>query len=140
MNQTIKQSRYAYQKVAPKDQRTSACGIVFDSKTELQRWEVLRLYERGGLIRNLSRQVKHELRLPDGSPIMAGKVCAYYTPDFEYEEKTDIVGGGFVWHPIIEDVKGYPDERSKFRIRVFEALNACRVRIVKKSKGNWIYD
>lgn len=125
----MKLSRYQYAKRAPKEGRTGPDGFVYDSRTEMLRGIDLQLMERGGLIKGLQRQPQFNLQMMDVC-IMAGNRVAVYTPDFLYWEN-DI--------RIIEDVKGYPDEHSKFRIRVFEALYGEKVRIVKKIKGiGWV--
>jgi hypothetical protein len=144
----MKKSRYEYQKVAPAALRTSRDGILFHSKTEKDRYEYLRLLQMAKEIRNLKTQVPYALS--SGSIcVMAGDKPAKYTADFVYEEKMpveevrrpvafQITGGdpesGY-WVQVIEDVKGYPDENSRLRIRVFEALHGVRVRIVKRVKG-----
>jgi hypothetical protein len=133
---------------APKINRTSRDGDVFDSKTELMRWENLRQRERGGLIRNLQRQVKFPL------VINAAKV-GDYTADFVYEEKitaaeaakpvpmvikgSDSAGGKVThyWIEIIEDVKGFFDKASKFRIAVFNAVYGKKVTMVSLKHNRW---
>lgn len=138
-------SWYQHSKVAPKAERTGQDGFVYDSKTEYQRYCYLNLMARAGEITNLERQVKYELYARGAGGIgeamfddkrfavMVGPNCdkiAVYTPDFVYHDK---------WgKQIIEDVKGYRDEASKFRIRVFEALYGVKVTIVKKSGKNWV--
>lgn len=128
------QSWHQYSKRAPKEARTGRDGFVYDSKTEMDRYEYLNLLARAGEIRDLQRQVEFALSTPGGIRVMAGEKVARYTPDFCYKEK--IAGE---WFDVIEDVKGYPDENSKLRIRVFEALYGVRVNIVKKVKGKgWV--
>ncbi len=126
----MRKSRYEYQKVAPAALRTSRDGILFHSKTEKDRYEYLRLLQMAKEIRNLERQVVFPLSTPSGIKVMAGDKVARYTPDFCYQE--NIAGE---WFDVIEDVKGYPDENSKLRIRVFEALHGRKVTIVKRVKG-----
>lgn len=128
----MKQSWHQYSKRAPKHARTGPDGFVYDSKTEMDRGIELKLLERAGEITDLQRQVKFPLSRGGDDPIvvMAGKNPAKYTPDFVYRENGQLV---------IEDVKGYPDENSKLRIRVFEALTGHKVRIIKKVKGQgWV--
>lgn len=67
----------------------------FPSLTELRRWEALKLAQRAGLIRNLSRQKSYEL-VVDG--VFVGK----YVSDHEYEEMRP--DGS--WLAVVEDVKG----------------------------------
>lgn len=126
----MKQSYNAHRRVAPKIARTGPDGFVYDSKAEYQRWAYLDLMQRGGLISDLQRQVKFELKSGD-TKVMTRRGIAKYTPDFVYMENGQRV---------IEDVKGYRDENSKFRIRVFEALYKCKVAIVMKKGNSWIVE
>lgn len=146
----MKKSWHQHSQVAPKEERTGPDGFVYDSKTEYQRYCYLKLLERAGEIRNLRRQPKFELVFGCGSDqtaVMVGKnrtKTAVYTPDFCYEKKecyksNNLETGVILWPQVIEDVKGYSDENSKFRIRVFEAAHQCNVTIVKKKRGGqWI--
>lgn len=138
----MKQSWHAHRRVAPASERTSRDGILFHSKTELRRWEYLRLLEKAGEIRKLRRQVKYKLSFilneREDITVKAGNKIAQYTADFVYEERTK--APDYQWREIIEDVKGYRDESSKFRIRVFEAFYFCRVRIVKLNRNLWMVE
>jgi hypothetical protein len=143
----MKQSRYAYAKRAPVPARTGPDDFVYDSRTEMLRGLDLQLLQRGGVIRNLERQVKFPLEYRcscGGITVMAGNRPAHYTADFVYEEKTMIKepeGGvtGPVWVRVVEDVKGYADETSKLRVRVFEAVTGQKVTIMKKIRGvGWV--
>ena len=72
-------------------------GIVHDSKKEAERWSELKLMERAGVISNLRRQVKYELR---PSQYINGKCverAVYYIADFVYMENGKLV---------VEDTKG----------------------------------
>ncbi len=125
----MKNSRYQYQKIAPVHARTGINGRVFHSKTEKDRFEYLRLLAMANEITDLECQVKFTLERGD-IKIMAGNRVAHYTADFVYTEKGTRV---------VEDVKGYPDEQSRLRIRVFEALHGQKVNILKRERGNgWI--
>jgi len=120
---------------APKEQRTGPDGFVYDSKTEMVRGCYLQQLERIGEISELERQRVYKLECSRGlgcDPItvIAGKKIAIYKPDFVYKDKSGII--------IIEDVKGYRDEASKFRIRVFEAFYDKKVIIIRKSGARWI--
>lgn len=111
-------------KRTPKAARTDRDGVVHDSKSEMQRWEQLKLWLLAGEISNLRRQVRHELRLPDGTPIKSPKGRVYsYTSDFEYTRNGE---------HIIEDHKGYWDKFSQFKISVFQAITGKKVTISKK--------
>lgn len=127
-----KQSWHQHSKVAPKAERTGHDGFVYDSKTEYQRYCYLNLLAKAGEIKDLRRQVKYPLQTKTTPPIIikTANGVGQYTPDFVY---VDAAG-----NEIIEDVKGYRDEASKFRIRVFEALYSKKVTIVKKKGKAWI--
>lgn len=100
----------------------------------MHRWMQLKIMEHTGLVRNLQRQVKHELILPNGQPILSetGRVC-FYTSDFEYERVLGTFpteeGGLFAVEHIIEDVKGHVDPLSRFRIAVFTAISRKTVHL-----------
>lgn len=129
----MKQSRYAYAKRAPVAARTGPDGFVYDSRTEMLRGLDLILLQRAGEISDLQRQVRFPLEFKcscGGITVMAGKRVMHYTADFVYTEKGIRV---------VEDCKGYADETSKLRIRVFEALHGQKVTIMKKIKGvGWV--
>lgn len=133
----MKNSRYQYAKRAPKEARTGADGHVYDSRTEMLRGQDLQLLARAGEISDLQRQVKFplEYRCSCGSiTVMAGSRPAHYTPDFVYTDKRTGLR-------MVEDVKGYPDEQAKLRIRVFEALYGQKVTIMRKVKGvGWVQE
>lgn len=74
-------------------------GQIFDSKKEANRYKELRLLEKAGVIKNLSRQVKFVL-IPsqrDENGKVVERECSYKA-DFTYEEGIKTV---------VEDVKGY---------------------------------
>ena len=124
-----KQSWHSNFKRAPKEQRTGPDGFVYDSKTEMQRSHYLQMLERVGEISDFKRQPVYQLS-SGAITIMAGNRIAIYTPDFIYKDKDGC--------EIIEDVKGYRDEASKFRIRVFEAFYGVNVRIIRKRGNRWV--
>lgn len=81
------------------NQKITVNGQVFDSKKEANRYKELRLLEKAGAIKNLSRQVKFVL-IPsqrDESGKLIERECSYKA-DFTYEEGIKTV---------VEDVKGY---------------------------------
>ena len=105
---------------ASKTARTTDDGIVFDSAGERSRWHQLQLMERSGAIRELRRQVKFDLVLPDGRPIKIksrgfpnGRRCAYHA-DFVYTTSTGEV--------MVEEYKGHDDPCSRLRRAVVEAI------------------
>lgn len=130
----MKKSWHEHRKLAPKEQRTSHDGIVFHSKTELRRWEYLKLLQKAGEISGLERQVKFEFSIQVRENvvinIMAGNKIACYTADFKYRDKSG--------KEIYEDVKAYRDETSKFRIRVAEGLHRIKITIVMLKSNRWV--
>lgn len=83
-------------------------GKTFDSKKEFQRWQELRLLERGGKIENLQRQVPFELVPAMREPPTIGprggvkqgrtiEKAVTYVADFVYEQDGKTV---------VEDTKG----------------------------------
>jgi hypothetical protein len=78
--------------------KTKVRGIRFDSKKEAERFLELKMLERGGVIRNLERQVHFTLidahRRKDGT---LERRCEYVA-DFVYEEENG--------EKVVEDVKG----------------------------------
>lgn len=120
----MKKSWHQNFKRASKESRTYK-GITFHSLKELTVYKKLELLEMAGEIKNLRRQVPHELILPDGTPIYTPKKrYAKYTSDFEYY---DVRSG----ENVIADVKGYEDKTSALRISVFEAISKNKVKIIK---------
>lgn len=106
---------------SPKDARTIA-GVTFDSKAEMKRWLVLSDLLEKGEIKNLQRQIKYPLILPDGTPIKIGNRQSSYIADFVYDENGQ---------QVIEDVKGFFTPAAKIKIAVFEAIYKVKVRITK---------
>lgn len=129
----MKNSWHQYSKRAPVPERTGPDGFVYDSKTEMRRGLDLQLLQKAGEISDLQRQVKFPLEYScscGAITVMAGKRPAQYTADFVYTENGKRV---------IEDCKGYADETSKLRIRVFEALYGEKVVIMKyMRKVGWV--
>ena len=70
--------------------KTEVDGIVFHSKKEASRYQVLKLLQRSGMIEDLTLQPKFNVVINDQ------KICSY-SADFQYKEKGLIV---------VEDVKG----------------------------------
>jgi hypothetical protein len=106
--------------------RSGADGTVFDSAGERERWEQLQFLEETGAIRDLRRQPKFDLVLPDGTPIRTrtarrpnGRRCSY-TADYSY---IDGVSGVL----IVEDYKGFDLPVAKLRRAVAEAIYGFRV-------------
>lgn len=94
-----------------KNIKTEINGIAFDSRREANRYTVLAMMEKAGIISNLRRQVRFELlptqyetyeryskngkRLADGKKVVERSVS--YIADFVYDDRGKTV---------VEDVKG----------------------------------
>ena len=106
------------QKRSPRVQstRTQVDGITFQSAREARRYEELRLLERAGEIRDLQRQVRHELA---PSVLLRGarrrSPGVDYVADFTY---VDMRTG----RKVIEDVKGHRTEVYKLKRHLMKAL------------------
>lgn len=83
-------------------------GIRFDSQREMARYAALRLLEKGGMIRDLRRQVRIPLHGRDGPLRFPSKRTAVYVADFVY---FDIPKGV----EVIEDSKGF--ETAEFKLK-----------------------
>lgn len=90
--------------------RTIRDGIQFDSKKEADRYTALRLLEANGEIRAFRLKPLYRMEVN-------GVLICKYTPDFVYEECRK-----GVWTEVVEDVKGYPNERWPMKRKLFKAL------------------
>lgn len=88
-------------------------GIRFDSKAEAKQWEFLRLLERAGLIRDLSRQVRFRL---DFNGI---RICDYVA-DFCY---FDLKLG----RNVVEDVKGLKTPAYRIKAKLMLACHGITI-------------
>lgn len=68
-------------------------GVLWHSKAEYRRWQLLKALESADNVRNLRRQVSFSL------DVNGDKICRYVA-DFTYDECHD-----GVWVPVVEDVK-----------------------------------
>lgn len=84
----------------------------FDSKKEARRYEELKLLEKAGQIADLQTQVKFDLDVN-------GIRIATYKADFVYRE------GG---KRVVEDVKGYPNDRWPMKKKLMRAIHGIEVR------------
>jgi len=117
----------------PKEDRTSADGIVHSSVSQMARWNELRLLQQGGHIRNLKREVTFPFVIKgqpgeDDRPVRTagGKQIMKYIADFVYERKT-MTPDGAQWSEVIEEHKGFMAEDAILKLRFFEALYDKRV-------------
>lgn len=119
---------WAHQRtIKPKEERTSADGIVHDSASEMRRWLQLRLLESQGVVRNLQRQIKFDM-IVNNRPIRtpSGRVKTY-TLDFMYERQNE----AGEWVTIYNEHKGYMLPLDAFKIAVFEAMLGVEVLVTK---------
>lgn len=77
--------------------KTEVDGITFDSRREAKRWQELKMMEKAGAIKLLTRQVRYTLIPAQERDDGATERGVYYVADFEYSQ-----GMGRV----IEDAKG----------------------------------
>lgn len=119
---------------------------VFDSKGEWQRWLFLKDAERRGLIRNLKRQVRYtllpaqyreeviHLKTKDKVVRRVAEREVTYTADFVYEipRTTPIDGLCGVYETVVEDFKGFPNDRWPIKKAMMRYFHGVEVREVKK--------
>lgn len=122
-------SRHQQFQRAPKAARTAPDGTVFDSASELRRWQELLVMQMRGEIRNLRRQVSYQLIYYDdagttGIPILTNKTerPRVYTLDFIYEEPQNTSHGSREWLDVFEEYKGIDDPASALRRSTFEGM------------------
>lgn len=95
----------------------------YDSKRERDRCTVLRLMQEAGAISNLREKVVYILipaQYVDGKCVE--RACTY-TADFVYED-----AGG---RTVVEDVKGYPNDRWPIKRKLMLHIHGIRVQEVK---------
>lgn len=127
---------------------------VFDSQGEWKRWLVLKDEERQGRIRNLQRQVKYVLiptqyrtefvRLKTKTKAVrrVAEREITYTADFVYEKHyigeidgVDLFGNEIrtdQWQVVVEDFKGFPNDRWPLKKSMMLYFHGIAVREVKK--------
>lgn len=91
-------------------------GIRFDSMKEARRWGELRLMEKAGEIRNLSRQVAIPLIGRDGPLKTRTGKAMKLTVDFVYEDRR------LNWQRVYEDSKGAVTRDYEVRRAVAQAM------------------
>lgn len=96
-------------------------GIQFDSKTEAERFQVLRLLVRAGIIRDLEPHPVYEL-------VVNGTKVGHFTLDSRYT----IVATG---EKVVEDVKSEPTRKKeayRLRVRLLKAVYGIDVKEICK--------
>ena len=121
----------------------------FDSKGEWERWLFLKEAERNGQIKDLERQVKFSLiptqyrteivhlKTKDKEVQMVAEREITYTADLVYRKfKKNVPVGMFgdaeVWERVVEDFKGYPNDRWPLKKAMMLYFHGVAIREVKK--------
>lgn len=86
----------------------------FDSKREYQRWCVLKLMQKAGVISGLKRQVPYDLN------VNGEHVCKIVV-DFTYAHRDT----GFT----LEDAKGFQTPESKLKYKLFAAIFGQEIKL-----------
>ena len=113
---------YNYKRNKYGAKKTTVDGITFDSKWEAQRWGELKAMERGGLVRDLERQVKYDIVVNDE------KICRYIA-DFRYKIVDD--NGGT--KEVVEDAKGFETADFKIKKKLMRAVHQIDLYLSKKA-------
>ena len=118
----------------------------WDSKGEYERWLFLKDAQRNGLIIDLRRQVKFvliptqyrteivHLKTKDKEVRRVAEREITYTADFVYEipRRTPIDGPCGVYETVVEDFKGFPNDRWPLKKAMMLFFHGITVREVKK--------
>jgi hypothetical protein len=110
-----------YKKTKYNNKITELDGIKFHSRKESVRYSQLKLYEKGGLIKDLRLQVSYEL-IP--KMVINGKTerAIKYVADFVY---IDTVND----KEIVEDVKGMITDIFKIKYRLMKQIHGIDIKI-----------
>lgn len=92
------------------------------STSEARRCDELSLMQQGGLIRDLQAHPQMRFRLDVG-----GHHICDYLADFVYFDNER-------GERVVEDVKGYQTEISKFKLKLMAAVHGVNVELVRASK------
>jgi hypothetical protein len=106
--------------------RVEVDGLKFDSKAEAARWQQLRLLEKAGKVRDLTRQVRVPLIASQGESLLADedRLIGHYVADFDYWDHDKGCR-------VTEDVKGMITDLSKWKLKHFAAQYGRAVQIVR---------
>jgi hypothetical protein len=94
-------------------------GVMHQSRAESRRCTELHLMQKGGLIRDLQAHPQARFRLDVGGV----HICSYLA-DFVYFDNERNV-------EVVEDVKGFQTELSKFKLKLMEAVRGVTVELVR---------
>jgi hypothetical protein len=108
--------------------RVEVDGLKFDSKAEAARWQQLRLLEKAGKVRELTRQVRIPLFAWRGEGWADDDVLVgHYVADFDYWDQDKGCR-------VTEDVKGMITDLSKWKLKHFAAQYGRAVQIVRMGR------
>jgi hypothetical protein len=113
---------YRYKRNKYGARKTTVDGITFDSKWEAQRWGELQAMERGGLVRDLERQVKYDI-------VVNGEKICRYIADFRYK----IVEDDGTTKDVVEDAKGFETADFKIKKKLMKAVHQIDLYLSKKT-------
>jgi len=103
--------------------KTVAMGLRFDSRWEAERWGQLKAMERAGVVDQLDRQIKYELKVNDQ------KICDYIA-DFTYLLVEEDGSSKF----IVEDAKGVLTPEFKLKKKLMLAIHNIDILLSFKKK------
>lgn len=122
---TAKPSKY-------RNVRTTVDGIIFDSKVEGARYQILKLLEKQGWIKDLELQPSFPL-------VVNGKRIGRFTADFKYKDFTFFPNKEAIepdnWVEVVEDVKSPATAKAeayRLRKKVFEACHGITITEITK--------
>lgn len=110
-----------YKKTKYNNKITELDGIKFHSRKESVRYSQLKLYEKGGLIKDLRLQVAYEL-IPKLEINGKTERAIKYIADFVY---TDTVNN----KEIVEDVKGMITDVFKLKYRLMKQIHNIDIKL-----------
>ena len=113
---------YRYKRNKYGARKTTVDGITFDSKWEAQRWGELQAMERGGLVRDLERQVKYDI-------VVNGEKICRYIADFRYK----MVDDDGSTKEVVEDAKGFETADFKIKKKLMKAVHQIDLYLSKKT-------
>ena len=105
------------------NRKVTVDGITFDSQTEADRWAWLRIMERGGVIKDLRRQVRYELvpkQTDENMKMIESSVS--YIADFVYRDQEG--------KEIVEDAKGYKTDVYRIKKKLMLWVHGIRIQEV----------
>lgn len=114
LEQKARRTKYGNQKVV-------LDGITFDSKKEAARYASLKVYEKGGLIRDLMMQVSFVI-CPEVTFSGRKQAAVRYVADFTYYDEA----GSY----IVEDVKGVKTDLFILKRKLMKAVHGIEVQLV----------